>query len=234
MPDAKSHTDREYSQQLDQLREGLLRMAGRVERMIADSVVAVRDRNVELARATIYSDNAVNRAEKEVDDLCLRILARWQPMASDLRFVTLALKMVTDIERIGDLAVNVCERAIDLEHEPVRFSYETISELAGIAQAMIHDAIDSFVNGSAEQARAVIDRDDSVDDLYEKTFLTTFEIMRAEPDTLGRGIHFLSVAKWLERMGDHATNIAEQVVFMIEAKDIRHAGKLGERKGKPA
>src|SRR5688572_9432743 len=123
----RAHTDREYESQLKQLREGLLLMAGRVEQMIADSLRALVERDPDLAKRTIDSDHKVNRSEVEIDELCLVILAKRQPMASDLRFITLALKMVTDLERIGDLAVNICERAIDLSKLPHLKSWEDVA-----------------------------------------------------------------------------------------------------------
>src|SRR3954452_6348093 len=148
----KIHTDREYENELKKLRERLLKMAGRVEEMIADSVRALVDRDVALAKRTIDADHLVNRAEVETDELCLVILARRQPVASDLRFITLALKMVTDLERIGDLAVNICERAIDLGQEPPLKSCVDVPRMATLAQWMVRDAIDAFVAGDAERA----------------------------------------------------------------------------------
>lgn len=224
----KRHTDREYEQQLQSLRHHLLRMAGRVEEMIADAVRALAERSPELARQTIAADAGVNRAEIETDDLCLMILARWQPMASDLRSIALALKMVTDLERIGDLAVNICERAIDLSLERSLVLPDRISEMATLVRSMIHDAIDAFVERDTEKARSVVERDDRVDEMYIDIFRQLLAAMVDDPASIERAIHLQSVAKWLERIGDHAENLAEQVVFMVKGKDIRHAGKLGE------
>ena len=222
----KLHTDKNFEAELERVRHQILLMAGEVEHMIAASVKALAERDAGLARATIRLDAKVNTGEVETDELCLVILAKRQPMASDLRFVTLALKMVTDLERIGDLAVNICERAIDLSEMPPLGSYEDIHRMAEIVQSMVRDAIDAFVERSVDKARSVIERDDEVDALYERLFADVLEVMRADAEAIRRGIHVQSVGKWLERMADHSTNLAEQVIFMIEGTDVRHPGKL--------
>ncbi len=222
----KPHTDRVYDAELSQVRDRILVMAGRVEDMIGDAIRALCDRDRELAARTIELDHKVNRAEMETDELCLRILARRQPMASDLRFLTLALKMVTDLERIGDLAVNICERAMDLVDETRLEGADTLVRMAAVVQHMVHDAIDAFVRGDAVLAQAVIDRDDEVDELYHVYFRAVLAVMQGGPDAVERGIHIQSVAKWLERIGDHATNLAELVIFLVQGRDVRHVGKL--------
>jgi phosphate transport system protein len=229
----RGHTDREYDNQLRQLRDKLLLMAGHVESMIASSVKALVDRDVALARRTIDNDHKVNKAEVETDELCLLILAKRQPMASDLRFITLALKMVTDLERIGDLAVNICERAIDLSSEPPVRSYDDIQRTADIVQTMVRDAIDAFVRADVAKAEAVIDRDDEVDELYHQIFRDILQQMLGDSAAIQRGIHVQSVAKWLERIADHSTNLAELVVFMVKGKDIRHVGHMSSPPPKP-
>lgn len=221
-----SRTDREYESHLRELRQRLLLMAGRVEGMIADAVRALGDKDGELATRTIDADALVNRAEVDIDELCMVILAKWQPLASDLRFITLVLKMVTDLERIGDLAVNICERVIDLAattHVPYD---EGLREMGLTVQTMVRDAIDAFVERDVDKAQSVLVRDDEVDALYTEVFVRTLELMSNDSSLVHNGIHIQSVAKWLERMGDHATNLAEQVVFLTKGKDIRHAGKL--------
>lgn len=222
----RAHTDREYDNQLRQVRDKLLLMAGHVEAMIESSVKALVERDVILARRTIENDHKVNQFEVETDELCLVILAKRQPMASDLRFITLALKMVTDLERIGDLAVNICERAIDLASEPAVRSYDDVVRTADIVQSMVRDAIDAFIHADDEKAQRVIDRDNEVDELYHETFRDILDRMLLDASVIRSGIHVQSVAKWLERMADHATNIAEQVIFMVKGKDIRHVGHL--------
>ena len=222
----KTHTDREYEAQLEQVRANLLQMANLVERMIADSVRALVNRDAPLGKVTIQTDHEVNRYEVETDELCLQVLARRQPMASDLRFITLALKMVTDLERIGDLAVNISERAVELSQVPELDPWDQIPGMAAIVGAMVRDAIDAFLAGDAVKAQQVIDWDDEVDKLYREVFIEVVNIMARDPSAVQNGVMIQSVAKWLERMADHATNLAEQVVFMVRGKDIRHMGKL--------
>lgn len=218
----RTHTDREYEAQLRAVRERLLLMAGRVEEMIASSIRALVDRDPELARDTIRLDRKVDQDEVETDELCLLILARRQPMASDLRFITLALKMVVDLERIGDLTVNICRRAIDLAGQPPLKPWQDVPRMGALVQSMVHDAIDAFVARDAEEAQAVITRDNEVDEIYVRVFRDLLAIMLRDPTTVERGIHAQSIAKWLERIADHATNLAEQVIFLVRGKDVRH------------
>ncbi len=216
------HTARSYEQELAHVRQQLLLMAGRVEEMIARAGRAFSERDAELARKTIELDGAVNLAEIEIDELCMRILARRQPMASDLRFVTLAMKMVTDLERIADLAVNICERAIDLSELEPFVVHADIQKMGAIVESMVKDAIDALVSRGADKAREVILRDEQVDQYYHRIFDELLEAMRTEPARMHALIHVQSVAKWLERMGDHSTNLAELVIFMVEGRDVRH------------
>ena len=218
------HFDREYEGQLEEVRDGLLRMAGVVEQMIVDSVKSALTQDRVLARETIDRDATVNRLEVESDEHCLVILARRQPVAGDLRFVTLALKMVTDLERIGDLAVNIAERAVDLADHPQHpWPWDKIENLARLVRTMIRDAIQAFVDRDPAKAHEVIGRDEQADELYWSIFRSALDVMRKVPDSVQDGVHFQSIAKFLERIGDHATNLAEQVIFMIKGKDIRHA-----------
>ncbi|TPV93729.1 MAG: phosphate signaling complex protein PhoU [Myxococcales bacterium FL481] len=223
---AALHTDRSYNEELARVRESLLSMAGRVEAMITDAMTALDTRDVELAQRAINADHSVNRAEVETDELCLVILAKRQPMASDLRFITLSLKMVTDLERIGDLAVNICERAIDLTAFPDAKLPEELRQMAAHVQGMVTDAIDSFVDRDASKAERVMARDDVVDKLYTKVFRELLSDMMASSAHVEQDVHIQSVAKWLERMGDHAVNLAELVIFLIRGRDIRHLGSM--------
>lgn len=224
----KGHTDQAFEAELSALREQLLRMAGRVEQMILHSVEAFNARSPALAELTIELDHDINQAEIDIDELCLVILAKRQPMGRDLRFVTLALKMVTDLERIADLAVNVCERAQQLaELPPLPLDVGArIPEMAVLVEGMVHDAIGAFIESDEAGARAVIARDDHVDEHYHGIFRAVLARMCEDGALVERGIHVQSVAKFLERMGDHATNLAEQVVLLERGLDIRHAGKL--------
>lgn len=223
---APSHTDRTYELELQSLRDMILVMAGLVEEMIAHSIEALVNRDVDLAHRTIEMDHRVNRSELAIDELCMLILAKRQPVASDLRFVTLSLKMVTDIERIGDVAVNLCERAIDLSAEPPLIPYDDLLAMAGIVRAMVRDAIDAFIDGDVDKAKRVLKRDDEVDELYHRVFRDLLALIRKDSHAVERGVHLQSVAKFLERVGDHGTNLAEQVIFMVRGMDLRHQGKL--------
>jgi len=222
----RRYTDQGYAEDLLEIRQRLVLMTGRVEDIIESALQSLIDRDIELAKATILKDRIINQDEIDLDALCLQLLACRQPMASDLRFITITLKMVTDLERIADLAVNVCERVLHLSAKPALAPYVDIPAMGQIVRVMIHDSIDGFLERDVERARAVLERDDEVDELYHKVFRHLLELMNAQPENIHTGIQVQSVAKYLERMGDHATNLAEQVVFMLEGLDIRHEGKL--------
>lgn len=225
-PKSHTHIHRDYEEELEDLRQRLLKMAGRVEEMIASSMKALISRDVDLAEQTIASDHRVNRDEMEIDELCRVMLAKRQPMAGDLRFITTALKMVTDLERIGDLAVNICQRTIDLSSLPELGPYQDIPNMADNVKAMVKQAIDAFVDGDVPGAQAVIERDDAVDEAYHMVNRELIDMMRNEDDIVQAATHVQSIAKHLERMADHTTNVAEQVIFMVRGKDIRHHNKL--------
>ena len=222
MPMNREHTDREYEQQLRRIRERLLSMGASVEQMIAASVRALLERDGALAESTIAADQTIDRMEVEIDELCLRILARRQPVASDLRSITIGLKLVTDLERIADLAVNIAERALELNQEPPLKPYIDLPRMAEAAQGMVHQALEAFVAGDAKLAKAVIARDEEVDAYNIQIFRELLTYMMEDPRNIARATRLQSIAKYLERIGDHATNLAEMVVFMVEAKDIRH------------
>ncbi len=223
-----AHTARKFEAELSSLREDLLLMAGRVEEMIHRAGQALVQRDIKIAQETIELDRAVNRAEVEIDERCLVILARHQPLASDLRFVTLAMKMVTDLERIADLAVNICERAIDLSRADRIVVHADIPKMTRLVQEQVAGSIDAFVNKDSSKAWEVLENDDEVDELYHQVFEDTLGRMRLDSEKVHQLIHVQSVAKWLERMGDHSTNLAELVIFMLEGRDIRHPGRHGD------
>lgn len=215
---------RDQAARFVQLRETLLAMAGRVEEMIAAASWVVFTRDLAGAREVEMLDAGVDAAEVEIDELCRQILAEGHPVGHELRFVTSAIKMVTDLERIGDLAVGLAHRARDLA-ELARISmHPGIEKMSEIARRMVSAAIDAFVDGDVAAARRVIEMDDEIDALYREVRGAILALMVAEPAQIGAGIHLQSVATLLERIGDHATNLAEQVVFMVEGRDIRHGG----------
>lgn len=223
------HTDREYEGELRRIREMLLMMGAKVEEMLTQAMRALIERDSELAEKTLYIDRQINRLEIEVDDLCLRVLARRQPVASDLRFLTMALKVVTDLERMGDLGVNICERVMELNEEPPLKPYVEVVNMAEAAQEMLREALDAFVAGDADRAQAIVERDSKVDAYYATIFRELLTYMMENPRNIFRATRVQSIAKYIERIADHATNLAEMVVFMVRGKDIRHAGKLERR-----
>ena len=220
-----THTDREFDAELSSLRERLVMMAARVEEMIVRSVRALVDGDVELARTTVLLDRAVNQDEIDVDEQVLRILARWQPMASDLRLVITATRMVTDLERIGDLAVNVCERVQDLVATGGGTSLYGVPILAERVGHMVRGAVDAFVQGDADAAQEVLSWDDEVDRVFHELFDDVLAWLVAGTAAPERALPVLNSAKYLERMGDHATNLAEQVIFLVRGREVRHLGR---------
>jgi phosphate transport system protein len=222
----RKHTDREFESELGALRQRILLMAGRVEEMIALAMQALVESDPVLARATVRRDAQVNQDEVDIDEKCLLLLARWQPMASDLRFITHASKMVTDLERIGDLAVNICERVVDLSEAGFGGPFVKIPRMAEIAQEMLRSSVDAFVAGDPDKAETVVARDDEVDALYHEIFLGLLERMSLGTEPIFRCVAVQNIAKYLERIGDHSTNLAEQVIFVFRGRDVRHAGKL--------
>lgn len=220
------HTDREFRAELADLKERLLVMGGRVEEMIQQSTQAVVTRDIGFARSIIGGDRRVNQDEIEIDRACLRILALRTPLARDLRFVTLVLKMVTDLERIGDLAVNICERAQDLAPLPPGGHDQRLEQMGTLAREMVRDALDAFVNGDELLAHSVIARDDEMDELYSIFFAEVLSEMLQDTANVRRGIQLQSTAKYYERICDHGTNLAEHVLFLVRGEDYRHRGKI--------
>ncbi len=216
------HTDRAYEEELRGLRAGLLKMGGLVERQIADAIDALVNRDSDLAREIIARDEEVNHLDVENDERCIRLLALHQPTAGDLRFTTTGLKITTDLERIGDNAVNICERVLELNELPQLKPYIDIPRMAGIAQTMVKDSIDAFMRQDTELADQVIARDDEVDQLNYQIYRELLSYMAEDPHTIGCATCVLFVSKYLERIADHATNIAEMVTFMVKGKMIRH------------
>ena len=222
----QSHTDRDYEKELAELTSSLKNMATVVQGMIDLAITALFEHDSKSAKRLIDEDHKVNQAELDIDNLCLRVLVRRQPMASDLRVITRTLKMVTDLERVGDLAVNIGERTQDLERAGWVNLPEQLREMATVAKAMIGDAIEAFVSHDAPLAREVIGRDDALDRAYSAVFGAALQEMVERRAEVHAYIHVQSVAKYLERMGDHATNLAEQVVFMVRGEELRHKGHL--------
>jgi len=222
---------RHFQTELEELRENLLKMAASVEKAISNAVEALVTRDSKLAKKTLGGEDRINKLEIAIDDMCLKLLALKQPMAADLRFITSAMKIITDLERIGDQAVNIAERAISLNEEPQLKPYIDIPRMAEIAQSMVKDVMDAFVNRDSKLARSVCARDDLVDGLNDQVFRELLTYMIADPKTITRAVHLMIVCRCLERIADHATNIAEDVIFMVDALVIKHhADTRGRRK----
>ena len=215
-------TETQFQKELEKLKENLLKMAALVEEAISNSVQSLVKRDTDLANKTFDGEDRINRMENEIEDMCLKLLALRQPMAVDLRFITSAMKIITDLERMGDQAVNIAERAVSLNQEPQLKPYIDIPRMAEIVQSMVRDVLDSFVKRDSKLARSVCARDDLVDGLNQQVFRELLTFMISEPTTIQRAVHLMIVCRCLERIADHATNIAEDVIFVVDAKVIKH------------
>jgi phosphate transport system protein len=209
-------------QDLENIKEQILKMGSFVEDAIRKSIKALVEHDKDLAIAVIDGDAIVNNFDVEIEELCIRFLALWQPKGSNLRLVTTAIKIITDIERIGDMAVDTCERAIEMLDEPPLKPYIDIPRMAEAAQKMLKDSLDAFVAKDADLAIAVCESDDFVDNLNQQIFNELLLYMLKDPKNIARAVRLTYIAKYLERIADHATNIAEMVVYMVKGKVIRH------------
>jgi len=221
MPD-RQHTSKHYEQQLRLLKDKLLLMSHQAEQMIADAIRALIERRPSLAEQVITRDDTLDQLEVEIDNLCYEILALEQPVARDLRFIATALKIVRDIERIGDTAVNIAERAHELIQEPELKRLIALPIMAEAAQRILKESLDAFVNEDAALAESVVLSDRAIDDLYEQIFRELLTYMIEDTRNISRALKLIFIAKHLERVGDHSANIAEMVVFMVRGQDIRH------------
>ena len=213
---------RQKEQDIDALKERVLKMGGFVEESIRKSVKALVERDRNLAIEVIDGDAIVNNYDVEIEEECIRFLAIWQPTGSNLRFITTAIKIITDLERMGDLAVDICERTIELNEEPPLKPYIDIPRMAEAAQKMLKDSLDSFVARDADLAMSVCAADDFVDNLNQQIFNELLMYMLKDPKNIARAVRLTYITKYLERIADHATNIAEMVVYMVKGKVIRH------------
>jgi phosphate transport system protein len=229
MPDLE-HTRRYYEQQLRELRDKLLLMSYHAERMISDSIRSFVDRRPALAEEVIDRDDEMDRLEIEIDSLGYEILALEQPVACDLRFIATTLKIVKDLERIGDIAVNIAERVLELTQEPELRRVTDLPIMADAAQKTLKQSLDAFVNSDVELAQKIIVNDKIVDDMYEQIFRKTLTYMLEDPRLIGRALKLIFIAKHLERVADHSANIAEMVVFLVRGEDIRHGMHLDHRR----
>jgi phosphate transport system protein len=217
-----SLTSKEFDAELRTLREKLATMGSRAEEQIALAMRALGERDDDLARHVIKADQTIDRDENEIDELALQILATRQPVASDLRFITMSLKFVVDVERIGDLAAGIAKRALELNRLPPLDSKVDLQRLANLAQKNLHAALDAFVKKDADAATAVIQADTEIDKLNASLFAELIAHVATDPATVTRVLPLTSVCRYLERVGDHVKNLAEEVVYMVKATDVRH------------
>jgi len=211
-----------FQEELEDLKNLLLQMGGLVESAIYRSVAAVVEKDTDQAKLVLENEAQINQMEIAIDEVATRLLALQQPMATDLRFITAAIKINNDLERMGDLAVNIAERALFLVHEPAIRPHIDIPQMATLAESMVRKSLDAFVRGDAELARSVLLSDDAVDDLRDSTYEALIQFMEKDPENVRPGVNLMFVVRSLERLADHATNIAEDVLFLVQGVDVRH------------
>ena len=214
--------ERHFVHELDALKEQLLLMGGRAESIVQKSIQALQRRDATLAQEVFADDRQIDRMEIEIDERCLRLLALQQPLAGDLRFITAALKITNDLERVGDHGVNIAGSALRLAEQPLLTPLVDIPRMAELAGGMLHEALDAFVRHDAGTARRICMRDDEVDSLNRQVFRELASTMVEDPSTITRAMELILVARNLERVADLATNVAEEVVFIAEARVIKH------------
>lgn len=213
---------RHFLGELEQLKQQLLAMGGLAEERVRLAVRGLVERDRAILEQVVYGDDAINQFQLEVDDRCFKLLALHQPMAVDLRFIVGAVKINSDLERVGDLAVNIAEAALRaVGHPPVKPLID-IPRMAELAQAMLKDALDSFVSQDVRLAKNVLVRDDTLDALKDQVFRELLTYMLADPRTIEPALDLILISRHLERIGDHATNVAEDVIFIVAARDVRH------------
>ena len=211
-----------FREELEELQSKLLEMGGLVEAAIHNSIYALVERDEDRAKEVMWGEAQINQKEIEIDELATRLLALFQPMARDLRFITAVIKMNNDLERMGDLAVNITERALTLMKEPVLRPLIDIPRMAELSEGMVRRSLDAFARGDAEMARDVLLADDEVDRLRDAVYNELTQFMQEERTTINRAIALMFIAQNLERIADHATNIAEDVLFLVKGIDVRH------------
>jgi phosphate transport system protein len=219
---------RHFQQELDDLQQRLLEMAGLVEFAVHGSVRSLVDRDDRQAEQVLQNERRINQLQMQVDDLATRLLALHQPMARDLRFLTAAIKINVDLERMGDLAVNLAERSLSLVRRPPVKPLIDIPHMAGLVESMVRKSLDSFVKRDGDLAHVVLRSDDEVDDLKNVIYDELVQFMERDASTVRRGVDLMFVAHNLERIADHATNIAEDVLYLVRGIDVRHHTEVAE------
>jgi len=218
----EGHIYKLFDEELRELKAKILFEGSLVEKALRNAIDALQNRDSDLARRVIEDDDDINRNEVETEEFCLKLLALRQPAAKDLRFITTAIKINYDLERMADMAVNLCERVLELNMEPQLKPYIDIPQMAEIAQAMVKESLEAFVKEDVQLAWKVMNEDERVDHLTEQIFRELLTYMSEDLRTISRGTRLLFISKYLERLADHAVNIAELVIFLVDGKIIRH------------
>jgi phosphate transport system protein len=213
---------RQFDAELNALNEKLLHMARLAEESVSLAVTSLKEREADMAREVLKREGAVNLLEIDIDELCMRLLALRQPVASDLRFITSAMKIASDLERVGDLAVNIAEISLELLKQPPLKPLIDIPRMASLAQGMVRDSLNAFVHRDEKLARSVCGRDDEVDSLNDQIFRELLTYMMNDPTTINRAVRLILIGRHLERIADHATNIGEDVIYLVLGKTVKH------------
>jgi phosphate transport system protein len=220
--DLREHTSQEFESELKALREELLDMGRQVDEVVESAGRALVGQNIQLANSIILSDQETDSMELAIDHRCLEVLARRQPVASDLRLLTSSLKIVVDLERVGDLGVSIATRVVELDHEPPLVPYEELLATLTLARGMVSEALDALVTADVARAQQVIAKDDVVDTLSSRIFDEVLRSMRVDPTSVYRATRIQAISRYIERIADHGVNIAERVIFVLTGEDIRH------------
>jgi phosphate transport system protein len=222
MEEVRAHTSKEYERELQDIKNGLLYLGALTEQAIEKSIRALIERDSVLAREVIHQDCQIDELDEEIEERCIRLLALRQPAARDLRFITTAIKINGHLERIGDMAVKICEKVLQLNEQPQLKPYIDVPRMAEISRSMIRESLDSLVNEDLALAHKVRDDDDTVDNLNEQIFRELLTFMMADPRTIHRAILIMQISKTVERISDHAKGMADMIVYMITGKSVRH------------
>lgn len=222
----RQHTSHEFEAELESVRQRIFSMGRHVDQVLEDSGKALLERDTALGNQIIVGDKQTDSMEMEIDHLCLEILVRRQPVAGDLRLLTSALKLVIDLERIGDLGVSIAARVVELGHEPGLTPYDDLLRMMTTAREMLREAIGALEHQDPARASRAIDKDEVVDAYYTQIFNDVLGRMRESPDNIFRATRIQAISKYIERIGDHATNVAERVIFILTGEDIRHVSRV--------
>ena len=222
----RQHTSQEFEMELESVRQRIFDMGRHVDQVLESAGKALLEHDSDLGNRIIAGDHVTDSMELEIDHLCLQILARRQPVAGDLRLLTSALKLVVDLERIGDLGVSIAGRVVELGSDPPLTPYEDLMRMLTTAREMLAEALGALQSQDVASANRVIDKDEVVDAYYTQIFNDVLSRMRESPDNIFRATRVQAISKYIERIGDHATNVAERVIFILTGEDIRHSARM--------